>query len=85
MALMPVNNPKSLLAYYLGFLALLPVIGLLAAVPSFIFGIQAIQVARTLPGNEGHGHALVGIILSGVGVFLSLGCGCLILLGIFST
>ncbi len=85
MALMPVNNPKSLWAYYLGFLALLPIIGLFAAVPSFILGIQAIQVARTLPGNEGHGHALVGIILSGIGMFLSLGCGCLILMGILAS
>ena len=85
MALMPVNNPKSLWAYYLGFLALLPIVGLLAAVPSFILGIQAIQVARTLPGNEGHGHAVVGITLSGIGLFFSLGCGGLILLITFAT
>ncbi len=82
MAIMPVNNPKSLIAYYLGFLALLPLVGVLAAIPAIALGVAAVKVARHLPGNEGHGHAIVGIILGVIGLLLWLSCGSVILLGI---
>ncbi len=85
MALMPVNNPKSLIAYYLGFFALLPIIGILAAIPAIVLGIAATRYAAQLPNNEGHGHAVVGIILGVIGLFISLGCGGIILLSLLAS
>ncbi len=74
MALIPTNNPKALISYYLGFLSLLPVVGLLAAVPGLILGVQGVREAARLPDYEGHGHAIVGIVLCVIGLVIGLSC-----------
>ena len=81
MAIIPEKNPKSLIAYYLGFGALLPLIGFFFAIPALILGFQAIAAANRDPSIEGKGHAIVGIVLAIGGLVLWGGCGIVIALG----
>ncbi len=64
MAVIPTKNPKSLIAYYLGFVALLPFIGLVFAFPAIVFGVLALKDLRQNPEIQGGGHARVGIVLA---------------------
>jgi len=62
----PYKNPKALIAYYLGILSGLPIIGLPLGIAAFILGYQGLQARRENPVIKGSIHAGIGI-----------GCGCL--------
>ena len=81
MALIPDKNPKALIAYYLGFVSLIPLIGFVAAIAAIILGVQGLQAAKRDPSVEGKGHAIVGIVLAVVGAVMWGGCLGLGLLG----
>lgn len=62
----PYKNPKALIAYYLGILSGLPLIGLPLGIAAFILGILGLKARRENPVIKGSVHAGIGI-----------GCGCL--------
>jgi hypothetical protein len=64
--LIPYKNPKALIAYYLGILSGLPLIGLPFGVVAFILGFLGLRDRRRNPVIKGSIHAGIGI-----------GCGCL--------
>ncbi len=80
MALIPTKNPSSLAAYYLGFLSLLPVIGLIFSVPALVFGVLALRALSRDPQIEGGGHAWVGIVLAVLSIMIWGGILVLVLL-----
>jgi hypothetical protein len=61
----PYKNPKALLAYYLGILSGLPLIGLPIGVAAFILGFLGLRDRNRNPVIKGSVHAGIGI-----------GCGC---------
>ncbi len=65
----PYKNPKALAAYYCGFFALIPGIGLLLGVVAFVLGIQGVRYATVHPEAKGTAHAITGIILGVVAFF----------------
>lgn len=64
MAIIPTQNPTSIVGYYLGVFSLIPVFGLILTIPAFICGIIAVQKAMANPKVAGMGHAITAIILS---------------------
>jgi len=64
--IIPYKNPKALIAYYLGILSGLPLIGLPLGIAAFILGILGLRDRRKNPVIKGSIHAGIGI-----------GCGCL--------
>jgi hypothetical protein len=64
--IIPYKNPKALIAYYLGILSGLPLIGLPLGIAAFILGFQGLRDRRRNPVIKGSIHAGIGI-----------GCGCL--------
>ncbi len=67
----PYKNPQALVAYYLGIVALLPVIGLPFGIASLVLGILGLRARKRNPVIKGSAHAIIGIC---GGVF-SLLCG----------
>ena len=76
----PYKNPCALTAYYLGIVALLPVVGMPFGVASLVLGIIGLQRRAKNPVVKGSVHAIIGI----VGGLLSLFCGGFLLMMIFS-
>src|SRR5262249_51857655 len=74
--LIPYHNPKALAAYYCGFFALLPIVGLALAPVSIILGFLGVRHARDYPETKGTAHAIIGIVLG----LLSLLCNPIITL-----
>ena len=70
MAIIPAKNPQSLLAYYLGFISLLPFIGLPFTLPAIVCGVLALKALSRNPQIEGGGHAWVGIVLAVISIML---------------
>lgn len=64
--LVPYRNPYALVAYYMGIFSLMPLIGLLLAIPAFILGIMGWRNYRKTPEIRGGVHAWVGIIMGGL-------------------
>jgi hypothetical protein len=64
--IIPYKNPRALIAYYLGILSGLPLIGLPLGIAAFILGFQGLRDRRRNPVIKGSVHAGIGI-----------GCGCL--------
>lgn len=64
--IIPYKNPKALIAYYLGILSGLPIIGLPVGIAAFILGILGLRDRNRNPVIKGSIHAGIGI-----------GCGCL--------
>lgn len=62
----PYKNPPALIAYYLGLFSLLPLIGLLLAIPAFILGILGLKKRAQNPAVKGSVHAWIGIIMGGL-------------------
>lgn len=80
MAIIPDKNPKALIGYYLGFVALLPCAGLLFAIPAVVLGIMGYRYSLRFPEAQGGGHAIVGIVLGVMSVLLNGACGGFVIL-----
>ena len=65
----PYKNPKALIAYYLGILSGLPIIGLPLGIAAFVLGILGLRDRRRNPAIKGSIHAGIGI---GCGGFFAL-------------
>jgi hypothetical protein len=72
-ALLPVGRPASAIAAgYLALFAILPVVGLPAAILALVFGIMALKKIRVDPSLSGKGRAWFGIIVGGLMTLLSI-------------
>jgi hypothetical protein len=87
--LIPAKNPKSLWAYYLGFLSLFAcipligiVIGLPAAVAAVVMGIKARRYAIDHPEAKGGIHALVGILMGVASLIVGILLQAMMVIGI---
>lgn len=59
--IIPYKNPKALIAYYLGIVSGLPVIGIPLGLAAFILGIQGLRDRARNPVIKGSVHASIGI------------------------
>lgn len=79
--MIPYKNPHALIAYYLGIVALLPLLGLPFGIASLILGIMGLSRRKKNPIIKGSIHAWIGIvfgafsILCGGGVLVSIVLG----------
>ena len=64
--LIPYKNPKALLAYYLGIVSGLPLIGFPIAIAAFVFGILGLRDRKRNPVIKGSVHAWIGIGCGGL-------------------
>ncbi len=62
----PYHNPHALIAYYLGVFSLIPILGLLPAIPALVLGIIGLAQRKKYPQIKGAAHAWIGIILGGL-------------------
>jgi hypothetical protein len=62
----PYKNPKALIAYYLGIVSGLPIIGLPFGVAAFILGILGLKDRSRNPAIKGSAHAWIGIGCGGL-------------------
>lgn len=62
----PYKNPKALIAYYLGILSGLPLIGLPFGMAAFVLGILGLRDRRRNPVIKGSIHAGIGIGCGGI-------------------
>ena len=76
--IIPYKNPHALIAYYLGIVSLLPLIGLPFGIASLILGIIGLRKRKQNPVIKGSAHAIIGIVCG----CLSLLCGGFFLFGI---
>ena len=77
--IIPYKNPKALIAYYLGILSGLPLIGLPLGIAAFVLGIMGLKDRNRNPAIKGSVHAGIGI---GCGLIFTLLWGGIIILGI---
>ena len=62
----PYKNPQALLAYYLGLLSGLPLIGLPLGIAAFILGIKGLKARKRNPVIKGSIHAGIGVGCGGL-------------------
>lgn len=70
---MPTQNSDSLVAYYLGFVGLLPFIGLPFAVAALVYANKAMAKFRENPTPGAKGHAITGRVLAIISLVLWFG------------
>ena len=75
--IIPYKNPKALIAYYLGILSGLPLIGFPLGIAAFVLGIQGLRDRNRNPVIKGSVHAGIGI---GCGLLFTLVWGASILM-----
>ena len=62
----PYKNPKALIAYYLGILSGLPLIGLPLGIVALVLGVLGLQARSKNPAIKGSIHAWIGIGCGGI-------------------
>ena len=62
----PYKNPKALIAYYLGIISGLPLIGLPFGMAAFVLGIMGLKARKQNPVIKGSAHAWIGIGCGGL-------------------
>lgn len=75
--MIPYKNPKALIAYYLGILSGLPVIGIPLGAAAFVLGVLGLRDRARNPVIKGSVHAAIGIGCGGfffvLWTFLTIG------------
>lgn len=82
--IIPYKNPKALIAYYLGILSGLPLIGIPLGLAALILGILGLRDRSRNPVIKGSVHAAIGIGCGGFFFLLWSAIAVLILIGIFA-
>ena len=62
----PYKNPQALIAYYLGILSGLPLLGLPLGIAAFVLGIMGLKARKRNPVIKGSAHAWIGIGCGGL-------------------
>lgn len=78
MAVIPVKNAPALIGYYLGVASLIPMLGLVPALPAIICGLFGIRRAKLTPEAAGMGHAISAIVMGILGPALWFAVGYLL-------
>lgn len=68
----PYKNKHALLAYYFGIFGLVPILGILLAIPAVILGISGLKKKKKDPIIKGSAHAWAGIILGALSISYNL-------------
>jgi hypothetical protein len=71
--LIPYKNPPALIGYYLGYLGLLPIIGIPFAIAAIVLGIIGLKKKKRNPIVRGTGHAIFAIVAGLIGLTCSTG------------
>ena len=79
--LIPVKNPKALVAYYLAVASLFPFFGFPIGLAAFGFGIAGLKARKKNPEVKGAAHAWIGI---GCGGLFAIIWGAAIVLGVIA-
>lgn len=74
--IIPYKNPHALTAYYMGVFSVIPVIGVVLAIPAIILGISGLRKRKRNPVIKGSVHAWIGIGLGSI----SMMCAALVIL-----
>jgi hypothetical protein len=61
--LIPYRNPKALAAYYAGFFAFIPLVGIPVALAAIVLGILGVRYTLAHREAKGIAHAIIGIVL----------------------
>lgn len=61
--IIPYRNKPALIGYYLGVFSLIPLLGLLCAIPAIPLGIIGLRKRAAHPEAKGLAHALVALIM----------------------
>jgi hypothetical protein len=80
----PYKNPKALIAYYLGILSGLPLIGFPMGIIALVLGVQGLQARSKNPAIKGSVHAWIGIGCGGVFAILWGFLGAVIVIGLLA-
>jgi hypothetical protein len=72
--IIPYRNPKALAAYYCGFFALIPAIGIFIGLVAVVLGIMGLRYTYAHPSAKGTAHAITGIVLG----LVSLPCNVIV-------
>ena len=64
--IIPYKNPKALIAYYLGIVSGLPIIGFPFGIAAFILGVMGLRDRQKNPIIKGSIHAGIGIGCGGI-------------------
>ena len=82
--LIPYKNPQALIGYYLGYLGLLPVLGIPFAIAAIILGFLGYSKSKKNPAIRGAGHAIFAIVAGFLGLLCGGGIGTTIVIGMMS-
>lgn len=66
--IIPYKNVKALTAYYLGIFSIIPLLGVLLAIPAIIFGFLGLGQVKSQPHTKGKVHSWVGLIAAFVSI-----------------
>lgn len=61
---MPTQNKDAIICYYLGFVGIIPGIGLPFAIAALVYGRKAMKQYKLNPTPGAKGHAVTGIVLA---------------------
>ena len=64
--IIPYKNPHALIAYYLGIVSVIPMIGLPFGIAAFILGLKGLRARKENPVIKGSVHAAIGIGCGGL-------------------
>ena len=81
----PYKNLPALIGYYLGYLGLLPVIGIPFAIAAIILGIIGLKKHRQNPVVKGTAHAIFAIVAGILGLLCGVGLLAIMLTGFVSS
>ena len=83
--LIPYKNPQALIGYYLGYLGLLPILGIPFSIAAIILGFLGYSKSKKNPAVRGAGHAIFAITVGFLGLlFCGGGFGAFIVMGMMS-
>lgn len=68
--IIPYKNPLALTGYYLGIFSLIPMIGMLLAVPAIVLGALGLRARAREPKIRGAAHAWIAIVTGVISMLL---------------
>ena len=83
-SIIPYNNSKALIGYYVSIFSLMPILGLILGPLAIVLGAKGMNYANKNPAAKGKAHAIVAIVLGVFGSLISFGCGGVLLVAVFT-
>lgn len=72
-SMIPTKNVPSLVSYYCGVFSFIPVVGFVLGIVGLIFGFKALAIVKQRPTPGAKVHAIIGIVLSLIFLFIHTG------------